>query len=194
MLSRRFICNFTHRNFISIYKKSFQTLQCNVSNTVDGKRNFLFQNPTPNPYTVKRFKKKKHSEKQQQNEVFEDDEEDETVEPLEPFEKIVSKTVPSMRLDGIIKAGLGMARNKVDLAFYESKVRVNGKKILKKSTEVHEGDEIDILVGKSPDNPDFLVVHRVKIVSSNFAASGCKVNIIRDKSLVIAEYKDRSRE
>jgi RNA-binding protein YlmH len=52
-----------------------------------------------------------------------------------------------MRIDLILKSGLNIARNKIELAFYENKIRKNGKKILKKSQSVAVGDEIDFIKG-----------------------------------------------
>ncbi|XP_068157187.1 mitochondrial transcription rescue factor 1 [Drosophila tropicalis] len=46
--------------------------------------------------------------------------------------KVVKANVNSLRADLLLKSGLGMARNKVELHFYESKIRVNGKKLQKR--------------------------------------------------------------
>lgn len=44
--------------------------------------------------------------------------------------------VQSLRADLLLKSALGIARNKIEAAFYEGKIRINGKKIQKKSVHV----------------------------------------------------------
>ncbi|XP_038655168.1 mitochondrial transcription rescue factor 1 [Scyliorhinus canicula] len=61
--------------------------------------------------------------------------------------KDLEKVVPSFRFDLIMKAGLDMARNKVEDSFYSNKLRLNGEKLLKKSKMVKEGDVLDHLIG-----------------------------------------------
>jgi len=50
--------------------------------------------------------------------------------------KIIKSRLNSLRLDTLLKAGLGISKSKVEVAFYESKIRVNGERILKKSKQV----------------------------------------------------------
>lgn len=61
----------------------------------------------------------------------------------------------SLRIDAILKAALGISRNKIELMFYESRIRVNGEKITKKSLSVQAGDEIDLIKGVNISNPNF---------------------------------------
>ncbi|CAH2009015.1 unnamed protein product [Acanthoscelides obtectus] len=61
--------------------------------------------------------------------------------------KTLKVDVPSLRFDAILKAGLGLSRNKIEALFYESRVRLNGEKVLKKSIAVQEDDEIDVIKG-----------------------------------------------
>ncbi|XP_071518523.1 mitochondrial transcription rescue factor 1 isoform X2 [Panulirus ornatus] len=72
--------------------------------------------------------------------------------------------VPSLRMDAILKAGLNMSRNKVETAFYASKIRINGDKVLKKSNQVHEGDELDVVQNVSSVNPDLLNISRIVLL------------------------------
>ncbi|XP_068242637.1 mitochondrial transcription rescue factor 1 isoform X2 [Palaemon carinicauda] len=44
--------------------------------------------------------------------------------------------VSSLRLDSILKSGLKMSRNKVENAFYSSRIRLNEQKVLKKSKQL----------------------------------------------------------
>uniref|UniRef100_A0A6I8PPH6 Mitochondrial transcription rescue factor 1 n=1 Tax=Ornithorhynchus anatinus TaxID=9258 RepID=A0A6I8PPH6_ORNAN len=50
--------------------------------------------------------------------------------------KDLDKVVPSLRYDAILKAGLDIARNKVEDAFYKGELRLNGEKLWKKSRTV----------------------------------------------------------
>uniref|UniRef100_A0A1B6CDX2 Mitochondrial transcription rescue factor 1 C-terminal domain-containing protein n=1 Tax=Clastoptera arizonana TaxID=38151 RepID=A0A1B6CDX2_9HEMI len=47
--------------------------------------------------------------------------------------KVITVKTNSLRVDGIIKSGIGISRNKVEEAFYENNIRLNGRKIQKKS-------------------------------------------------------------
>ncbi|EDW83033.1 uncharacterized protein Dwil_GK22530 [Drosophila willistoni] len=103
--------------------------------------------------------------------------------------KVVKANVNSLRADLLLKSGLGMARNKVELHFYESKIRVNGKKLQKKSVQLDVGDEIDVIRGFSQTNPSHLVISRVVILSANDREEGLSVHLRRFKSLLIENYR-----
>ncbi|CAA9993676.1 unnamed protein product [Nesidiocoris tenuis] len=83
----------------------------------------------------------------------------------------------SLRADLVLKIGLGIARNKIETLFYESKIRVNGGKITKKSHRVGIGDEVDIIKGKSPVNPNLMVVSRVVVLSAKEHEEGDKITV-----------------
>ncbi|KAH8332427.1 hypothetical protein KR074_003105 [Drosophila pseudoananassae] len=136
-----------------------------------------------------------------------DDDEDEDFKD-ERDSKVVKTKVNSLRADLLLKAGLGMARNKVELNFYESKIRVNGKKLQKKSAQVRSlllfgykiglnikyfqldvGDEIDVIRGFSQSNPSHLVVARVAILSASEREEGLSVHLRRYKSLLVENYR-----
>ncbi|KXJ76501.1 hypothetical protein RP20_CCG009571 [Aedes albopictus] len=144
-----------------------------------------------------RWKSKKANRKEQgrQQEEEEDDEDDD--EKMDEFDelaadkhvRLVKTSVNSMRADLLLKAGLGIARNKVETLFYESKIRVNGKKLLKKSAHLDVGDEIDVVRGISPTNPDHLLVSRVEILSANPKSETIGVTLRRQKTLVIEDYE-----
>ncbi|XP_069961600.1 mitochondrial transcription rescue factor 1 [Bactrocera oleae] len=102
--------------------------------------------------------------------------------------KVLKASVNSLRADLLLKAGLGMARNKVETIFYESKVRVNGKKISKKSVQLDVGDEIDVVRGFSQANSTHLVVSRVVVLDVNERDEGYSVQLRRYKSLLIENY------
>ncbi|XP_017100014.2 mitochondrial transcription rescue factor 1 [Drosophila bipectinata] len=117
-----------------------------------------------------------------------DDDEDEDFKD-ERDSKVVKTKVNSLRADLLLKAGLGMARNKVELNFYESKIRVNGKKLQKKSAQLDVGDEIDVIRGFSQSNPSHLVVARVAILSASEREEGLSVHLRRYKSLLVENYR-----
>ncbi|XP_058821332.1 mitochondrial transcription rescue factor 1 [Topomyia yanbarensis] len=147
-----------------------------------------------------RFKSKKANRKEQSggaHEKDEDDDDDDDDHQLDAYDelvtdkhtKLVKTSVSSLRADLILKAGLGIARNKVENLFYESKIRVNGRKLLKKSTVLDVGDEIDVVKGTSPTNPDHLIVSRVEILGVTPKSESISVNLRRHKSLIIENYE-----
>uniref|UniRef100_A0A182S350 S4 RNA-binding domain-containing protein n=1 Tax=Anopheles funestus TaxID=62324 RepID=A0A182S350_ANOFN len=143
--------------------------------------------------------KSKKSSKQSARTVDDDlDDEEERKDGVDEYEELledkhnrtVRVTVNSMRADLLLKAGLGIARNKVETLFYDSKIRVNGKRLMKKSAQLEVEDEIDVVRGPSPSNPDHLIVSRVEIVSVTPRTENLSVTLRRHKSLIIENYKD----
>lgn len=102
--------------------------------------------------------------------------------------KLMHVNVSSLRVDALLRSGLGIARNKVETLFYENKVRVNGHALQKKSEVAQEGDEIDIVKEVNPNNPDLLTVARVEVLSVKPREEGYKVKVRRCKSLVVENY------
>ncbi|XP_015589989.1 uncharacterized protein C6orf203 homolog [Cephus cinctus] len=199
MLCRRFIFNFTkyHKNLMCLrtlylFRPEYQYLERNKQQTALS--DCLFFNNHQNFSMVKRFKyNRRKSTVQERDDDDDDDEEsgnDMADMPRDKSTKIISTKVASMRLDLIVKAGLSIARNKVELLFYQSRIRYNGQRVLKKSINVHVGDEVDVIKGPSPNNPKFLIVARIVILSASGAEDGIKVKLSRDKSLLIENYND----
>lgn len=89
----------------------------------------------------------------------------------------------------MLKTGVGIARNKIEAAFYENKIRINGKKITKKSVSCAVGDEIDLIKGESTVNPNHLIVARVEILSTTPKGDGISVTMKRFKNLTIERYQ-----
>lgn len=102
--------------------------------------------------------------------------------------KVMKITVPSLRVDAVLKKALGISRNKIDLMFYENKIRVNGEKLLKKNTPVNEGDDIDLIKSTYPANPDNLIVARVELLSCTADDDNITIKIRRNKSLIVENY------
>nr|KAG5702978.1 hypothetical protein BaRGS_014801 [Batillaria attramentaria] len=72
--------------------------------------------------------------------------------------------VKSLRADSVISSALDISRNRVDEIFFGSRLRVNGDKLLKKSKQLDEGDYVDLVVDRSADVEDHVLVKRVKII------------------------------
>ncbi|CAG9787175.1 unnamed protein product [Diatraea saccharalis] len=129
-----------------------------------------------------RFKSKKQSaDSDDEDNFFED-------ATLSKDSKKIKFDTTSMRTDIILKSALGVARNKIEKAFYESKIRLNGRKILKKSASTKVGDEIDIIKGVSPKNSDHLYVSRVEILNASPNEDSITVTARRFKTLLIENY------
>ncbi|XP_053678189.1 mitochondrial transcription rescue factor 1 [Anopheles nili] len=146
-------------------------------------------------YREKSKKSGKQPARPADDDLDDDDDREDTADAYEDLlddklSRNVKTTVNSMRADLLLKAGLGIARNKVEALFYDSKIRVNGKKLLKKSAQLEPGDEIDVVRGPSPSNPEHLVVSRVEILSVTPRTENLAVSLRRHKSLVIENYTD----
>uniref|UniRef100_A0A1Q3G409 Mitochondrial transcription rescue factor 1 C-terminal domain-containing protein n=1 Tax=Culex tarsalis TaxID=7177 RepID=A0A1Q3G409_CULTA len=203
--------NTLNRNIFRLFKTNFpSTSYCCLQNSLKSiriERNFTMLTESSNTLhnqlvwqqnQLSRGKSKKANRNQQghrQDEEEDDDDDDD--KDLDEFDelltdknaKVVKTSVGSLRADLIVKAGLGIARNKVETLFYESKIRVNGKKLLKKSAQLDVGDEVDVVKGPSPTNPDHLIVSRVEILAANPKSESIGVSLRRHKSLIIENYE-----
>lgn len=52
------------------------------------------------------------------------------------------------------------------------------------------GDEIDMILHQSIDNPKLLVINRIVILSMEPAADGVQIKLSKDKNLLIEDYED----
>lgn len=153
-----------------------------ICSGVNGGTVIFFREKYTNKYT-KRPEYDSDSDSDSDNEVY------------DGVSKMISVTVGSMRVDLIIKKGLGLARNKVEKIFYESRVRVNGKKIPKKSVPLKVTDEVDVIKGVSPVNPEFLSISRLVIRSAKPTDSddneeGIVVKLQKYKTLYVENYEE----
>ncbi|XP_043258238.1 mitochondrial transcription rescue factor 1 isoform X2 [Colletes gigas] len=135
-----------------------------------------------------RFKSRKQASEHEDS----DEDEDESLEVADYLQtknsKLIKATVPSLRLDAIAKVGFGLSRTKIEEAFYNSNIRVNGEKCLKKSVLVKVEDEIDLITGRSPNNSNFLIIHRCIVLSFKSTSNGIIAKLLRNKSLLIEDY------
>ncbi|KAG6441226.1 hypothetical protein O3G_MSEX001769 [Manduca sexta] len=104
--------------------------------------------------------------------------------------KVVKFSTTSMRADVILKSGLGIARNKIEQSFYESKIRINGKKLAKKSATVRSGDEVDVIKMVSPNNPEHLYISRVEVINIVPKEENIAITARRFKNLLIENYDE----
>ncbi|XP_038217958.1 mitochondrial transcription rescue factor 1 [Zerene cesonia] len=141
--------------------------------------------PTTWSYSALRHKSKKRKDYDSDDEQ----EFDEGDQSLSKDSKVMKLTTTSLRTDAVLKSALGVARNKIEELFYESKIRVNGKKILKKSTPVREDYEIDVIKGLSPKNPDHILVSRVEVLSMTAKEDSIVITVRRFKNLLIENYE-----
>uniref|UniRef100_A0A3P9H7E8 Mitochondrial transcription rescue factor 1 n=2 Tax=Oryzias latipes TaxID=8090 RepID=A0A3P9H7E8_ORYLA len=142
-----------------------------------------------------RFKsnKKKATSAAAQDEDEEDDQEDrdyDNVDPNLPKDfKDVEKHVRSFRFDVIMKAGLDIARNKIEDAFYNNKLRLNGHKLMKKSKMVKAGDSLDLVLSENQQTNMVMLMRVVllKVVDESINAEKYKVSIRRWKHLELSK-------
>ncbi|XP_051881183.1 mitochondrial transcription rescue factor 1 [Pristis pectinata] len=117
---------------------------------------------------------------------YEDESEEEEDDCNQPkIYKDLEKVVVSFRFDLIMKAGLDIARNKVEDAFYGNKLRLNGERLLKKSKVVKEGDVLDHLIGEDKEAETVTVMRVVlrKVAEEMTDTDKYRVTLRRWKNL-----------
>ncbi|XP_012532745.1 mitochondrial transcription rescue factor 1 isoform X3 [Monomorium pharaonis] len=87
-----------------------------------------------NLYIAKRFKSRKKAADIEKDKD-EDSEEEDDDEEAPVGSKVMKIKTNSLRLDLVSKTAFKMSRNKIEEIFYESRFRINGNKVLKKSKE-----------------------------------------------------------
>jgi len=75
----------------------------------------------------------------------------------------------------------------VDSAYLEGRLRKNDEKVLKKATDVQEGDVIDVELGPDPKSPNFIKVHRVEILEIKEGIHSY-VRLLVSKNLTVKPY------
>uniref|UniRef100_UPI00398EAD87 mitochondrial transcription rescue factor 1 n=1 Tax=Pristiophorus japonicus TaxID=55135 RepID=UPI00398EAD87 len=151
---------------------------------------FVFARHKSSKSSKKGKKKMLHEEPdEEEDDPEKSDDEDEAEEEEDDIQpksyKDLEKVVSSFRFDLIMKAGLDMARNKVEDSFYGNKLRLNGEKLLKKSKVVKEGDVLDHLVGEDKEGQTVTVMRVVvrKIAEEMTATDKYRVTLRRWKEL-----------
>ncbi|XP_018550730.1 mitochondrial transcription rescue factor 1 [Lates calcarifer] len=95
-------------------------------------------------------------------------------DPNQPKDyKDIEKYVQSFRYDIILRAGLDIPRHKIEDAFYNSKLRLNGQKLIKKSKTVKIGDTLDLVLSENQEqNTVTLMRVIIKRVFGETSATG----------------------
>lgn len=170
---RREVCN---RSIHTVILK-----EANINST----STLLNLRPVQPVFSIERGKSKKAKyDSDDEDEAFGDDD-----SSLSKDSKVVKFSTTSMRTDVIIKSALGYARNRVEEIFYESKIRLNGRKIMKKSAAVKLGDEVDVVKMVSPKNPEHLYVSRIEILNIVPKEDSISITARRFKNLLIENYE-----
>jgi ribosomal 50S subunit-recycling heat shock protein len=155
--------------------------------------------PLPVVYQTRGKKKGKGQQKQEEfsdDEENSDDDEDKKKnddDGLGFMYQDITISVPSLRMDVVLKTATFLGRVEVEGAFYDGRIRINGEKIGKKSQEVAEGDQCDIILGRNSENNEFLDICRTDILTIADIASGkgrVKVNVRKHKLMVVDNYPE----
>ncbi|XP_029972874.1 mitochondrial transcription rescue factor 1 [Salarias fasciatus] len=103
--------------------------------------------------------------------------------------KDMEKHVQSFRYDVVIKAGLDMARNKIEDAFYNNKLRLNGQKLIKKSKTVKVGDTLDLVVSENQEKNTVTIMRVIlrRVFSETTNTEKYKVALRRWKNLELTK-------
>lgn len=103
--------------------------------------------------------------------------------------KDMEKAVQSFRYDVIMKAGLDMARNKIEDAFYNNQLRLNGQKLIKKSKAVKVGDTLDLVLSENRETNTVTVMRVIlrKVLGETATTEKYKVAIRRWKSIELSK-------
>jgi len=173
----------TDRKFLISHQSPFatRTVPCSL----------LAAKLSPSYLVQKCFKSKKSKYRKAESDGEDSDTESEDEEQeTSPDSKILKGNVKSTRIDAILKFGLGMSRNKVDNAFYSSKIYVNGEKLLKKSDQLTVEDEVDVVHNLNALNADFLDISRVEVLDVHRSRPDERiaVKIRRARRLTVQNY------
>lgn len=129
-------------------------------------------------------------EDEDESESEDSDYEEDVEDPNVPKDyKDLEKHVPSFRFDAIMKAGLDMARNKIEDAFYSNKLRLNGNRLIKKSKTIKVGDTLDLVLDQNQEKNTVTLMRVVlRKVSAEVSSTGkSKVALRRWKSLELSK-------
>lgn len=160
-------------------------------------------------FTAKRFKKagKKAQTTSKDDDDADDDEDDEdelaAENPLLVDDVLsgdsdgsenVTLDVGSLRLDAFAKVAFGSSRAKIEELFYKGDLFVNGQRASKKSQDLFQNDEIDLVKNVNQDDHTLVDIRRVHIVSlpdKTTEAGRMKVKITRWQNLTIKPHTSR---
>lgn len=93
----------------------------------------------------------------------------------------------------VLFAVFGGTRNKVDSMYLEDRYRLDNERIGKKSVEITEGQQLDLIAGKQRTDDKMIIVHRATIleVADKLDNKGrVHFKFRRFKPMVIENYED----
>ncbi|XP_019647783.1 PREDICTED: uncharacterized protein C6orf203 homolog [Branchiostoma belcheri] len=136
------------------------------------------------------------SDEEAEKDPLEDDSDyEDTKESSEPKDyKDITRVVPSVRLDALLKAGLDTSRHKIEEEFYANKIRVNGQKVSKKSMSLKEGDTVDLIRSTQTGQEGTMSVSRVVLLKTEnrtTQSGNTYVQLRRWKALSVPNPKKR---
>lgn len=165
---------------VNVYRADlFRTLNFTIKSNA---KNTLHNNSYTAVRVHKRYKYKDARSEETELEEFEVDDIDQL---KERGSKIIDSTVKSLRVDLVLKTGLGISRNKIETAFYENKIRRNGESVTKKSDTVYIDDELDLISEKIPKNSNMMYVSRIKLLAAKLENDSYRIKLARDKNLLV---------
>lgn len=106
--------------------------------------------------------------------------------------KDMEKAVQSFRFDVVLTAGLDMSRNKIEEAFYDGKLRLNGEKLWKKSRAVKVGDILDLIVEENREAGTVTVMRTMlkDVLKDKTSTDKFKVLLRRWKKLTVPKIAE----
>ncbi|KAL7641974.1 UNVERIFIED_CONTAM: hypothetical protein RMT77_007848 [Armadillidium vulgare] len=114
-----------------------------------------------------------------------DDEDEWIIEKGKNF-KDKKVLIPSLRLDAVVKGGIGLSRSKAEESFYGGKIKLNNSKPKKKSIMVQVGDLVDVTIKEEGESSEIARFKVLKI--GNYEPSKDKFPVlIRRYSKVLPE-------
>ncbi|RWS28151.1 uncharacterized protein B4U80_06967 [Leptotrombidium deliense] len=143
-------------------------------------------------YVQKRFLKKKERTNLPSADEDEEKSEREELEVVKDY-KDLNILVPNPRVDNVLRKAAGLARNKIEAVFYESKIYMNEKKLRKKSEELHEDDVVDLILGVNNDNRDLLDVLRIIVLDISDIPNDddkYEVRVRKFSRLIVENYEE----
>ena len=106
----------------------------------------------------------------------------------------VDINVSSLRLDAFAKVAFGVTRAKVEETFYKGDLFINGERPSKKSCDLSEGDEIDMIKQINPENHTMVDIRRVqlfKLPDKTTEHGRFKVKIVKWNNLTVKPHETK---
>jgi len=192
------VLNYTANHELSFTRNHIQCNQkCSFGSSLASTWGSLETSKSPAASSLLLSRRSKHSKSKKTSKTEDEEVENEFIELVQDDRttdqgsKEISINVDSLRMDSVLKSGLKISRSKVEEYFYQSRIRINGEKVLKKSIQVNLGDEVDIVRGFNSKSEQYIDVMRLRIIGVRLPKdeqSKLELKITRDKLLTIENY------